>query len=157
MSEGTEGTAANRSGSVAPGVVATAPAVPAIEPIGAAELWISTLLRWGVLSSVAVIGVGMLLTFVHHPDYFSSADALSRLTKPTSAPHTLSDVLGGAEAVKGQSLVMVGLLMLLSIPVTRVGLSLWLFIRQREWAYVAITALVLTLLLVSFGLGRAGE
>jgi hypothetical protein len=38
-----------------------------------AELIISAVLRVGVVTSLLVIVVGSLLTFLHHPEYVSSA------------------------------------------------------------------------------------
>ncbi len=43
---------------------------------------IATLLRVGVLLSITIIIIGTVVTFVHHPDYFSSRPALGRLTSP---------------------------------------------------------------------------
>jgi uncharacterized membrane protein len=118
------------------------------------EVLISNLLRSGVVLSLTLVSAGMLLTFVHHPDYFSSAQALQRLTAPEHAPHGLADVLMGVESVQGQALVMVGLLVLIATPVVRVALSLLIFGRQRDRAFMMVTSVVLALLLVSFLLGR---
>jgi uncharacterized membrane protein len=119
------------------------------------ELLISALLRYGVLSSLALVALGMLLTFFHHPDYFSSAEALHRLTAPENAPHQLSDVTAGVMTAHGQAFVMVGLLVMMAIPVLRVAFSLRIFRLQRDWAFVALTSMVLVLLICSFILGKA--
>lgn len=121
------------------------------------EFLISGLLRTGVLLSLAFVLSGMVLSFIHHPDYLSSADALARLTSPEHTVHTVSEVIAGAAAVRGQAFVMVGLLLLIATPLLRVALSLLLFHRQGDRAFTRITAVVLTLLLVSFLLGHAGE
>lgn len=117
------------------------------------ELLISHLLRTGVVLSLTLVTFGMSLTFFHHPDYFSSAQALQRLTAPERGPHDLSDVLAGVRNVRGQAFVMVGLLVLMATPVLRVALSLLVFSRQRDRAFVAVTSGVLVLLLLSFLLG----
>jgi uncharacterized membrane protein len=127
---------------------------PAEAPVSI-ELLISQLLRYGVMISVGFVVVGTLISFLRHPDYVSSTESLERLTRPTDAPHGLSEVLAGVEAARGQALVMMGLLLLISIPVTRVGLSLLVFSYQRDRAFVTITGAVLTLLLLSFLLGQA--
>ena len=121
------------------------------------ELLISGLLRSGVLLSLAFVVSGMVLSFVHHPDYLSSAEALQRLTSPEHSVHTLSEVLSGASAASGQAFVMVGLLLLIATPVMRVALSLVLFQRQGDRTFTRITGVVLALLLVAFLLGKAGE
>ena len=119
------------------------------------ELLISGLLRYGVFSSLALVAVGMVLTFVRHPDYFSSGEALQRLTAPEHTPHRLSDVTEGLLTVRGQAFVMMGLLVMMAIPVLRVALSLRIFRQQRDRAYVLMTSVVLVLLLLSFLLGKA--
>lgn len=119
------------------------------------ELLISNLLRYGVLLSIALVATGILLSFIHHPDYLHSADALERLTKPTNAPHALSDVIAELPGASGRALAMMGLLLLVSLPVTRVGLSLLVFTYQKDRPFVFITSAVLSLLLISFLLGQA--
>lgn len=118
------------------------------------ELLISHLLRSGVVLSLTMVTLGMMLTFVHHPDYFSSAQALQRLTAPEHGPHDLGEVLEDAGHARGEAFVMVGLLVLMATPVLRVALSLLVFGRRRDRAYVAVTSGVLSLLLLSFLLGR---
>jgi uncharacterized membrane protein len=117
------------------------------------ELLISNLLRSGVVLSLTLVTLGMSLTFFHHPDYFSSAQALQRLTAPERGPHDLSDVLADVANARGQALVMVGLLVLMATPVLRVALSLLVFSRQRDRAFGTVTSVVLGLLLLSFLLG----
>ncbi|MCY1031486.1 DUF1634 domain-containing protein [Corallococcus sp. BB11-1] len=119
----------------------------------APELLISQLLRVGVLLSLSLVMCGMVITFIRHPDYFSSPDALERLTAPDSAPHRLADVFEGVLAVRGQSFVMAGLLVMITVPVLRVALSLGLFRAQKDRTYAAITTGVLALLLLAFFLG----
>jgi uncharacterized membrane protein len=119
------------------------------------ELLISNVLRLGVGLSLALVTGGMLLTFVHHPDYFYSAQALQRLTAPERGPHGLAEVLGGVMNARGQAFVMVGLLVLMATPVLRVALSLLVFGRQKDRAFVTLTSVVLSLLVLSFLLGRA--
>lgn len=131
---------------------ATATALPEAQPL-TPELLISQLLRGGVTLSLSLVAVGMGLTFFHHPDYFSSSAALERLTAPDHAPHRLADVFEGVLAVRGQSFVMAGLLVMITVPVLRVALSLGVFRLQKDRVFVAITACVLALLLVSFLMG----
>ncbi|MEP6572586.1 MAG: DUF1634 domain-containing protein [Gemmatimonadota bacterium] len=122
-----------------------------------AELLISTVLRTGVLTSLAVILLGTVLTFVHHRSYLSTTTDLARLTQPGAAiPHTLREVALGLESLSGQAIITLGLLLLILTPVVRVGVSILAFVAQRDWIYVAITATVLLLLLFSIVLGIAG-
>jgi uncharacterized membrane protein len=119
------------------------------------ELVISTLLRVGVATSLTVVVLGTLLSFVHHPEYVSAPGALTRLTAPGAAfPHTLAQVRAGLHGLYGQAVVILGVLLLIATPVLRVAASIVGFIYQRDRVYVAITSVVLILLLLSFWLGR---
>lgn len=121
----------------------------------APELLISDLLRYGVLVSLSLVTLGTLVTFLRHPDYLVSSEAMQRLTEPHAVPHGLSEVVAGAMAARGQSFVMSGLLVMMAVPVMRVALSLLIFRQQRDTRYVVITSVVLGLLALSFLLGSA--
>lgn len=120
------------------------------------ELLISNLLRAGVVASLFVIVAGTLLTFIHHPDYVSSATELKRLTAPGAAfPHSLADVATGLRELRGEAIVVLGLLMLIATPVARVFVSIFAFIYQRDRIFTLITSVVFALLVLSFVLGKA--
>jgi uncharacterized membrane protein len=120
------------------------------------ELLISRLLRLGVSISVALVVLGTVVTFVHHPQYLSDPDALETVTGTGAVfPHSLHDVFVGLGQFHGPALVMLGLLVLIATPVLRVAVSIVGFARQRDRTFVVITTVVLALLMVSFTLGRA--
>jgi uncharacterized membrane protein len=120
------------------------------------EILISRVLRTGVVLSLTLIVLGTFLSFIHHPEYISSPDALLRLTHPSGAvPHTLSDVLSGLRDLRGQAVVALGLLLLIATPVLRVAVSIVAFTRQGDRIFTFITAVVLGILLLSFALGAA--
>ena len=121
------------------------------------EVLISTTLRIGVMLSVAVMLFGVVITFIHHPDYFHSRPALGELTNSREIfANTTSAVLRGVRELRGQSIAMLGILLLIVTPVVRVAISVVLFAAQRDRRYVLITAVVLALLLTSLtsGLGE---
>jgi uncharacterized membrane protein len=135
-------------------VAVTTPTVP--RSVRKAELVLSTVLRVGVLSSLALILAGTLVTFVHNPELVSSPDELARLTQPgASFPHTLRDVVTGLADLRGQAIVVLGLLLLIATPVTRVTVSILLFMEEDDRVYAAITTVVLMLLILSFVIGAA--
>ena len=121
----------------------------------AVEIIISDLLKIGVITSLSIVAIGTIVSFVHHPDYLSEQSALQRLTMPGAAfPHTLHDVWMGLKVFKGQAIVMVGLILLIATPVLRVGVSIFAFRYERDWTYVVITTVVFGLLVLSFVLGK---
>jgi uncharacterized membrane protein len=127
------------------------------EKVRKVELAISSLLRIGVLTSLLVVLAGTVVTFAHHPRYLSNRHALGTLTKPGAQfPHTLGSLVRGLEHGQGRAIVMAGLLLLIATPVMRVAFSVLAFVYQHDRVFVVITSIVLTLLLVSFVLGRGG-
>lgn len=120
--------------------------------------WVNTAifitLRAGVLISIAIIIVGATITFVHHPDYFSSRPALGELTSPKAHfPNTLADVFTGVRDVRGQAIIALGLIVLIATPVARVVMSVFIFLVEHDWLYTAITTAVVIILFISFSIG----
>jgi uncharacterized membrane protein len=131
------------------------PNVDADKRVRRVELIISNLLRVGVLASLALVVLGTVVTFVHHPEYFSSPADFERLVTPGAAfAHSLGDVIQGIFLWQGQAIVTAGLLLLIATPVMRVAVSIFAFIYQEDRTFTLITALVLFLLLLSFFLGK---
>lgn len=128
---------------------------PQHEPVWV-DVAISNLLRAGVVISMAVVVIGLAVTFIHHPQYVRSTTALSGLTDArTVYPHRLRDVATRIRQGRGQAIVMLGLLMLIATPVARVAFSIVAFALERDRLYVTITLVVLSLLIVSFVIGAA--
>lgn len=118
------------------------------------ESAISTILRAGVAVSITIIAIGLVTTFVHHHDYFSSRPILGTLIDGrANYTSSLSSVIVGAREGRGQSIVMIGILVLIATPVIRVATSIVLFAAERDVAYVAMTSIVLLLLILSFVIG----
>jgi uncharacterized membrane protein len=120
--------------------------------------WIHTaivvLLRTGIVLSIVVIMTGIVITFVHHPEYFSSRPALGALTSPSAHfPNTLPDVIAGVRQGRGQAFIMAGLLILIATPVARVALSIVIFFIARDRLYMFLTSAVLVILIASFAIG----
>jgi uncharacterized membrane protein len=127
------------------------------DTIGAMEIAISWILRVGVMLSLAVVVVGTVLSFVHHPDYVSSKVALERVTGNGAIfPHSVDEVWGGVKQTRGSAIVLAGLFLLIATPVMRVAVSIIAFAIERDWIFVVVTSTVLGLLMLSFLLGRAG-
>jgi uncharacterized membrane protein len=122
-----------------------------------AERLISTVLRVGVLASLTTILLGTVIAFAHHPEYVTSPRQLVHLSRPSdSFPHTLREVFTGLLSLRGQAIVVLGLLMLIATPVVRVAVSIMLFLEEGDLTYVAITSTVLALLILSFIVGGVG-
>ena len=116
------------------------------------EMRISILLFSGTLLSIALVLIGMGLTFFHHPDYFWSAEALARITRP-SAPHRLVDVVAGLADARGRAVTMMGLLLLILLPPLRLVVAWAGFRAQDDRIFSRISLVVLALVALAFVLG----
>ena len=125
------------------------------ERVRRVEILISNILRFGVITSFTVIVIGVVVMFVANPGTASSADALGRLTGPDATfPHTIPAVVYGLGQFEGESILALGLLLLVATPVIRVAVSIAAFVYQKDRTFVVITAVVLALLILSFILGK---
>ena len=106
---------------------------------------IGLLLRTGVLASAAVTiagGIWHLAQGGALPDY--------RIFRPGhAAMHGFGEVWGGIVHGGSESLIQLGILMLIATPVARVALCLAAFAVQKDRIYMAITTVVLIGLLAS--------
>jgi len=119
------------------------------------EIVISWVLRVGVVTSLAIVVAGLVLVFVHHPDYLSSSAGMQKLIQPGAVfPNTLSSVSQGVLHTRGEAIIAIGLLLLILTPVTRVAVSILAFLYQRDHLFTFITLTVLIILLMSFVIGR---
>jgi uncharacterized membrane protein len=119
------------------------------------ELIISTLLRVGVVTSLAIVVVGGIVTFLHHQEFRGSHEELVRITSSRAEfPHAARDVFAGLTRFEGRSIVMAGLFLLIATPVMRVAVSIFAFVYEHDRRYVIITSVVLALLILSFVLGK---
>lgn len=123
--------------------------------VGRIELIISNLLRGGIVVSLGLVLLGVIVMYVHHPDYLSSSEPLAHLkSEAYEFPTTIADIITGVAAGQGRSIILLGVLVLFLTPVLRVVASLIAFAIEKNWRYVLITGLVLTFLLLSLLLGH---
>lgn len=112
-----------------------------------AEQTIGVLLRTGVVVAAAIVLIGGIIFLMRYgatlPNYRVFRGEPGDLTHVSGIFH---EVLG----LHSRAIIQLGLLVLIATPVARVAFSVWAFGRQRDWAYVCVTLIVLGLLLFSF-------
>ncbi len=128
-----------------------------IDPrVARVELLISTVLRVGVIISLILLAIGITTCIFQHHEWLRDPAAYHNMMNGSrEIPSHLPDVFRGAVRGDGLAIVMVGVLALITTPVTRVALSIAVFAYQKDKRFVWITTLVLALLLLSFFLGKA--
>jgi uncharacterized membrane protein len=112
---------------------------------------VGKVLRYGVLISAAVIIIGMLELIATNG---TSDVSGSVIYYPNAIPHgnfdiSLSGLASGLIGLQPYSLIELGAIILIATPVSRVLISVFLFAAEGDRVYVAVTAVVLSLLLFS--------
>jgi uncharacterized membrane protein len=108
-------------------------------------------LRFGVMLAAAVAAIGGILTLLRHgldvPSYgaFHSESAEFR---------SVPGILAAAAGFRPRAIVQLGLLLLIATPITRVALAGFVFLKNRDWVYVAVSSFVLALLLFGLVTGK---
>jgi len=102
---------------------------------------IGWVLQGGVIISALVIVIGLLLLPTQ-----SGGLSPERLLK---FPQTLSQVGAGLLVLRPQSIIALGLLLLIATPVLRVAVSVLTFALEKDRKYVVITLIILAILLFS--------
>lgn len=117
------------------------------------EVVISLVLRVGVFVSVTLIAAGLCVMFAHHSAWLSFSGSLSyhKLTSSTTLfPHSLSGVANSIAGGHGRGIVVLGVLLLILTPVTRVAVGVVAFLYERDVPMTLVTLYVLIVLVGSF-------
>ena len=111
------------------------------------EIKIARFLRWGVMTAGGLMLLGWVLAFTLNTDPF--------FVYQTYDPLPLKEIWRSYYATGqwGQLLSLMGLCALILLPVVRVMLTTWLFIKQRDRLLAFIAFVVLLCLTISFSLG----
>lgn len=117
------------------------------------ERMVSVVLRSGVLLSAFVVLAGGVYYLVRHGEEI--ADYRTFRGQP-SIDRMVGQIIRGAIDLRGRSIIQAGILLLIATPIVRVAVSLIGFALERDGKYVAITAIVLTVLLYSLTSGMIG-
>ncbi|ACL76001.1 DUF1634 domain-containing protein [Ruminiclostridium cellulolyticum] len=112
--------------------------------IESSEIFISKILRIGVIASAIVIAAGLILLFITGKSGYPGS----------SFPTSLGDILTGLVVLKPYAIILTGLLILIITPVFRVGVSIFTFLKEKDYMYVIITTVVFVILIISFLLGK---
>jgi uncharacterized membrane protein len=109
------------------------------------------LLRGGVLLAAAVVLLGAVLYLAGNGRGTEGHHTFD------PRPDELCNPVGVVRAAfrgEARGIIQLGLLLLIATPVARVLFTVFAFGKQRDWAYVVITLIVLALLLYSLFWGK---
>jgi uncharacterized membrane protein len=117
------------------------------------ELMLGNLLRIGVLLAAVVVLMGAAVYLSRHA--FEPAN-FSVFRGEAAALRSAPAIVISATHLHGASIIQLGLLLLIATPVARVVFSAIGFVIERDYLYVVLTLIVLSVLLYSLiGSGAA--
>ncbi len=113
---------------------------------------IGYLLRTGVLLAAGLVVAGGIIYLARHGHEIANYRTFHG---ELAALESFAGVVQGAASWKGQSIIQLGLLVLIATPVARVAFAVIGFAIEHDLMYVVISLIVLAVLLYSL-LGSAG-
>jgi uncharacterized membrane protein len=122
-----------------------------------AELAISWTLRVGVLICGALVAVGLLARLLHMGTTNQSSEHLIAQLMNGQAVEQLHPASSPSELFSDwqpDSIITMGLLLLIALPIIRVAMTVVIFLHERDWPFVGITLIVLSVLLAGIFLNR---
>ena len=111
------------------------------------EAVLGNLLRIGVITAGAVVVFGAVLFLIRHGAEFPSYHFFK------AVPFNFSDfgsLYKGVLSLKSIPIMELGVLLLIATPVLRVVFSVFAFVYEKDYMYVAFTLIVLFVLIMSF-------
>ncbi|MFP3224730.1 MAG: DUF1634 domain-containing protein [Nitrososphaeria archaeon] len=101
-------------------------------------------LRAGVLISAALLFIGFMLLIIEgRAGYYSISQVTSTASLINSSYFNANTLIKGTMSMNPIAIMFLGLVVLIATPVLRVVLGLAQFIREKDYIYSAITAVVL--------------
>ena len=106
----------------------------------------AVLLRSGVLLSAGLVFIGGIIFLVRHPLPVTNYRVFQG--EPQEL-RTIPGILRESAQLHGRGLIQLGLVLLIATPVARVLFSVFAFLYEKDWTYVAVTLTVLAILTYS--------
>ncbi len=110
------------------------------------DRWIGTLLRAGVILAAAVVLFGGVLYLTK---YGAQARHYNVFRGEPTDLRSVGGILSDALSLRSRGLIQLGVLLLIGTPIARVLLSVVVFTAERDYRYVVITLIVLSVLVFS--------
>ena len=107
---------------------------------------LGTLLRAGVFLASFIVAVGAVLYIYRHGS--EQAD-FHTFRGDTSLYRSFTAVIQGVFTGKGRAIIQLGIIVLIATPIARIAFSVFSFLMEKDYLYVVITLIVLSIILIS--------
>ncbi len=114
---------------------------------------IGWILRIGVITSMLVVFVGGILFVYRHG---SSMPSYKTFNGIPAFLQTSDGIINGILHLRGQAIILLGIVLLIATPIIRVVFSTIGFIIEKDYLYTAISLIVLLIIITSMLSGKAG-
>jgi len=118
------------------------------------EIWISYVLRGGVVVAAIIILIGLVLLIIRGPAGGGPTSLHQIVASEQQMTVRPATILRGVAAGNAVNIIQLGIFALILTPVTRVAMTVVLFALQRERVFTLVTLTVFLILL--FGLTGLG-
>ncbi|WP_442590143.1 DUF1634 domain-containing protein [Pedobacter sp. AW31-3R] len=110
------------------------------------QVVLGTLLRVGVIASMAVVFVGGVIYLSMYSSYMIDYEIFNPQKTPYSS---ILMIFHGLLTLDGKAIIQFGTLLLIFTPVTRIVFSIFSFLIEKDYLYVLIGLFVLGIILIS--------
>ena len=118
------------------------------------ELIIGKLLRYCVIISCMITVIGGIIYIFQHRDVIPDYAPTAAFEGAPVYLRQLSTILPRIISFDGVAIIQLGVIVLVATPILRVVFSLFAFLYEKDYLYVAVTAIVLIIIIINmlFGL-----
>jgi uncharacterized membrane protein len=117
------------------------------------QLFIGSLLRWGVLLSLSVVIFGGVIYLYRHGQ---SVIDYSTFKGQPGLTSNFKAIIKGAITFRGRAIIQLGILLLIATPIARIVYSAIGFIAEKDYLYLSIALIVLAIIATSILGGFGG-
>jgi uncharacterized membrane protein len=117
------------------------------------ELLLGSVLRWGVLLSMAVVVFGGAIYLYRHGHDVSD---YSTFKSQPDFTREFKAIITGIADFRGRAIIQFGIILLIATPIVRVLLSAISFAAEKDYLYVGIAIIVLAIITISMLGGFGG-
>lgn len=110
---------------------------------------VSTLLRTGVILSIAIIGIGLILGFIRNDLSFMTHVDYNQIPNK----NIFKDFFANLSALDSIAIVELGIFIMIITPILRLLLAGLGYFLEKDYLYTFISLLVLGIIIVSFFFG----
>jgi uncharacterized membrane protein len=119
------------------------------------RVWTPVLLRTILIAATVILLGGLIIMATYSPGYYVERYRAVQ-TGHVHERQSFAEMYTQGMAGEPHSIMTMGLFVLTLVPLGRVAFCFLLFIRERDYAYVAFTAYVLAGLIAGVLLGKIG-